>query len=717
MAAVPHPPYPLPVFNPTAALLLTDAEHIIYNTRERHALLLSKYAGPASANFNNAIVPFAQAENDFITESRQLIFYEDVSPDASVRDASARAKERFAAFKIETSTNDALFQLVDAVYQNEPERTQLDEESQRFLEKIRHEHIVNGLSLSAGLERERFKRIKIRLSQIESEFNKNLALAKSGDSGVWFSREDLEGVPDDVLSRLECGARDTCNEEALLVGFSNTVVFCILKCAVKSATRKRFYLAYENMVPGNVVLLKEAACLRDEAARLIGYPNHAAFSLQSKMARSPETVNKFLGQLKEALADGAKNEINRLKQLKQQNLKARGEENDGRFYLWDNSFYNNLSLKQEHAIDQQALSEYFLLEIIVPGMLNVFENVLGFHFFEMSDEDKKGKLWHEDVQVYSVWDAKDMGGGFIGYLYLDLYPREGKIDDARSVNLIPGVSGNSQQPAATLLICSIPKSTTEQPSLLQHHQVVLLFHELGHCIHDLASRTRYARLYGPDGAAVDFSEAPSQLLEFWFWTSSVLQAIPRHYSYYSPQHFETWKRRSGGDSIQPPETMPAKMIERFVDSKTANQALVTLTQVAIGMFDMAVHSTSLQNLVDLNLPALYNRIRKDVRHLDDLSDLGGGYEWGHGFAIYPHLIGGYAAGFYAYLFSRAYAADLFYSKFEVDPMNAEEGRKYRREILEKGSIRDELDMLVQYLGREPSLDAFYRELGLAKEPA
>ncbi|KUI67579.1 Saccharolysin [Cytospora mali] len=693
MAAVPHPPHPLPVFNPTAALILADTERIIDKTRERHALMLSKYAGPASANFNNAIVPLAQAENDFITESRQLIFYEDVSPDASVRDASARAKEFFEAFKIETSTNDALFQLIDAVCQDESERTQLDEESQRFLDRIRHEHIVNGLSLSAGLERDRFREIKIRLSQVESEFNKNLALAKSGDSGVWFSREDLEGVPDDVLSTLECGAKDSCNEGALLVGFSNTVVFCILKCAVKSATRKRFYLAYENMVPANVVLLKEATCLRDEAARLIGYPNHAAFSLQSKMAKSPETVNRFLGQLKEGLASGAENEINRLKQLKQQHLKARGEDIDDRFYLWDNSFYNNLSLKEEYSVDQQA--------------------VLGFRFFEVSDEQKKGKLWHEDVQVYSVWDAKDMGGGFIGCLYLDLYPREGKIDDARSVNLIPGLSGKSQQTAATLLICSFPKSTTEQPSLLQHNQVVLLFHELGHCIHDLASRTRYARLYGPDGTAVDFSEAPSQLLEFWFWTSSVLQAIPRHYSYYSPQNFEAWKRRSGGNSIQPPETMPSKMIERLVDSKTANQALVTLTQVAIGMFDMAVHSTSLENLADLNIPALYNRIRKEVRHLDDLSDLGGGYEWGHGFAIYPHLTGGYAAGFYAYLFSRAYAADIFYSKFEVDPMNAEEGRKYRRVILEKGSIRDELEMLVQYLGREPRLDAFYRELGLA----
>ncbi|ROV95220.1 hypothetical protein VMCG_08529 [Cytospora schulzeri] len=714
MAATPHPPTPLPVFNPTAALLLTDAKHIIDETRERHALLLERGGGPDATNFNNSIVPLAQAENDLITKSRQLIFYEDVSPDANVREASAKAKERFEAFKIETNTNEALFQLVDAVYQIESERKELDEESQRFLGKVRHEHIVNGLSLSAGPERDRLKAIKVQLSQIESEFHKNLAAAKSGDSGVWFSREDLEGVPDDVLSRFECGTKDTCNEGLLRVGFSNAVVFCILKCAVNSATRKRLYLAHENMVPGNVALLKQAACLRDEVARLMGYPNHAALSLESKMAKSPETVNRFLGQLQEGLAGGAQNEISRLKRLKRQDLKARGEEIDDRLFLWDTSFYNNLSMKEEYSVDQQALSEYFPIDIIVPGMLDIFEHVFGFRFYEVSDEDKKGNIWHEDVQVYSVWDAQDMGGGFIGYLYLDLYPREGKVGDARSVNLIPGLSGESEQIAATLLICSFPKSTPEHPSLLQHNQVVLLFHELGHCIHDLASRTRYARLYGPDGTAVDFSEAPSQLLEFWFWTPSVLQAISRHYSYCSSEHFEAWSRRSGEESLQPPEKMPSDMIKKFLDSKTANQALVTLTQVAIGTFDMAVHSTtSLESLVDLNLPALYNKIRKEVRRLDDLSDLSDGYEWGHGFAIYPHLIGGYAAGFYAYLFSRAYAADLFYSKFEADPMNAEEGRRYRHAILEQGSIRDELDMLVQYLGREPTLDAFYRELGLA----
>lgn len=434
MADIPFPPHPLPAFNTKAAQLFTDAEHIITKTCERHALLST---GSAPASFSNAIVPLAEADNKFIIQSRQLIFHEDVSPDASVREASAKASELFEAFKMETSTNDTIFQMVDAVSQNESEGKQLDEESQQFLKRFRHEFVTNGMSLPAGPERDRLTAIKLRLSQIESEFHKNLTSARSGDGGVWFSCEDLEGVPEDSVSRFERAAKGTCNEGLLRVGLSHAVVFSILRWAVKSATRKRLYLAFENMVPGNVVLLKEAASLRGEAARLMDHPNHAALSLEDKMAKSPETVHTFLGQLKEGLAGGVENEINRLKQFKHQHPEARGEEIDDRLFLWDSSFYNNLSMKEKYSVDQQALSEYFLLDIIVPGMLNVFENVFGFRFFEVSNEDKKGKLWHEDVQVYSVWDAEDMVGGFIGFFYLDLHSRGGKFGGAKSVNLIP----------------------------------------------------------------------------------------------------------------------------------------------------------------------------------------------------------------------------------------------------------------------------------------
>ena len=178
--------------------------------------------------------------------------------------------------------------------------------------------------------------------------------------------------------------------------------------------------------------------------------------------------------------------------------------------------------------------------------------------------------------------------------------------------------------------------------------MILLLHELGHCIHDLASKATYARFHGPEGTALDFSEAPSQLLEYWFWTPSVLRVLGRHYSYLSPEYFQKWRDTKRAD--QPPEKIPDKLIEQIVATKNANTAILNMKQLAISVFDMAVHCPPHHEaLINMDMSAIYNRARRDICQLEDPSDLGEGPCWGHGFAIYPHLMDGYDAGFYSYL--------------------------------------------------------------------
>jgi len=168
-------------------------------------------------------------------------------------------------------------------------------------------------------------------------------------------------------------------------------------------------------------------------------------------------------------------------------------------------------------------------------------------------------------------------------------------------------------------------------------------------MHDLACTTTYARLNGPDGTAHDFSEAPSQLLEYWFWTPSVLKAIGRHYSYLTPEYFQTWKDKANG-SVQPPERLSDETVAKLVATKNINAAVPNLRQLAISVFDMEIHSAkSGEELANLDLSMTYNKLRRDMCRLEDLSDLGKGHSWGHGWAIYPHLMEGYDAGFYSYL--------------------------------------------------------------------
>src|ERR1700710_539547 len=313
----------------------------------------------------------------------------------------------------------------------------------------------------------------------------------------------------------------------------------------------------------NAPLFTEAIVLRDEAARLLGYPNWASFRIEDKMAKTPATVNEFLGDLRTQLAPGGVKETDHLKEIKAADLKTRGLEatNDGNYYLWDSRFYGRMMIEKEFSIDEQKIAEYFPLQSTVEGMLNIFEQLFGFVFVEINSEDRSklspsGKAeditWHEDVQVFSVWDDEEEGGGFVGYLYLDLHPRPGKYGHAANFSLQPGYilpNGTRRYPA-TALVCNFSKPTPTKPSLLKHDEVVTLFHELGHGIHDLAGRTKYSRFHGTS-VVRDFVEAPSQMLENWCWTPSQLKSLSKHYYYTSSEYAAAYNEKS---SEKPSET-------------------------------------------------------------------------------------------------------------------------------------------------------------------
>jgi len=211
----------------------------------------------------------------------------------------------------------------------------------------------------------------------------------------------------------------------------------------------------------------------------------------------------------------------------------------------------------------------------------------------------------------------------------------------------------------------------------------------------------------------DFVEAPSQMLENWCWTASQLRSLSKHFSYLSDSYKKEWEESAKPGASQPPETMPEDLINNIIRTRHVNDALFNLRQLHFGIFDMTVHEgTSHAAIEALGVTALYNRLRKEISKLDGPEELGQGYEWGNGEATFGHLIGGYDAGYYGYLSSQVYSADMFHSVFKKDPMNGTEGRRYRHTVLERGGSQDEMKTLEDFLGRKPSTEAFYRELGL-----
>ncbi|KAH6632337.1 peptidase family M3-domain-containing protein [Chaetomium tenue] len=719
MAKYENPPQPPPLFTGTKDSIVADSKGLCDRTRSLLDSLVAdiKPTEKAAATFESVIRPQTEDENESALSARILGFYQYVSGDSALRDASTEAEKIMDEFSIECSMREDVFRLVDAVYNNSGLGASIaenkdrlidaglaksagldDVESARLLEKERKSYIRNGLGLPEGPKRDRFKEIKKRLSQIQIAFQKNL---NEENNGLWLTKEDLDGVPQDVLDTLEKGTGD--NEGKVRLSFKYPDLFPTLKFAKNPDIRRKVFIENENKCNENAPLFKEAILLRDEAARLLGYPDHASFRIEDKMAKTPKTVLDFLGDLKSRLAAGGVKEIEHLLTLKKKDHAARNLPFDGNYYLWDHRFYDRLLVEQEYSIDENAIAEYFPLTSTVAGMLRIFEELFGLVFVELTPEDRKrisstGKAediaWHEDVIIFSVWDDASEGNGFVGYLYLDLHPRPGKYGHAANFSLQPGflkADGTRRYPA-TALVCNFSKPTDKKPSLLKHEEVVTLFHELGHGIHDLSGRTRYARYHGTSTVR-DFVEAPSQMLENWCWTPSQLKSLSKHY-----------------ESGQP---IPDDLIEKLIATKHVNDNLFNLRQLHFGLFDMTVHTPKThEELEKLDVSKLYNDLRVQISQIKGPEAQGEPSTWGNGQATFGHLIGGYDAGYYGYLSSQVYSTDMFYSVFKANPMDPTQGRRYRHTVLEKGGSQDEMLTLEQFLGRKPSSEAFYKELGL-----
>ncbi|KZZ87951.1 metallopeptidase MepB [Ascosphaera apis ARSEF 7405] len=728
-----RPPQAPLVFTATPESIKRDTQALIDQARNAIDELVKEFDPATSSKnptFENVMVPQLDHENQMSLSNRILGFYSSVATDAKLRDVSSESEQLMEEYSIEISMRDDMFQIVKAVYEKEKENRTIDDVDFRILEKDYKAYLRMGLGLPPGPKRDRFKEIKLRLSEIQIQFQKNL---NEESNALWFTREELDGFPEDLLETLKVGTEEDGAENVgkHRLTFKYPELFPALKYIKNSETRRKVFVANEKKIPENIALFKEAITLRSEGSRLLGFPNHAVFRLEDKMAKTPEHVNAFLGDLHKRLTPGAKAELAKLKQLKSEDLKSRGLESqdDGHYYLWDHRFYDRLLVEKEYSIDHQTISEYFPIQTTIRGMLEIFEQLFGLQFIELKTKEERDAVaesgngedivWHEDVQLFSVWNDGGEGGEFVGYLYLDLFPRVGKYSHAANFNLQPGfidVKTGKRHYPATALVCNFSKPTAKKPSLLKHEEVTTLFHELGHGIHDLVAKTKYSRYHGTD-VVRDFVEAPSQMLENWCWTPSQLRSLSHHYSHLSEEYAKEWAKNQTGDDNNvslPPLHIPDDLIQKLIATKNVNGALFNLRQLHFGMFDMAVHQGKThEEIVKMNPSAVYNALRRDITLLDGMDVFNGSSDdWADGQATFGHLVGGYDVGYYGYLYSQVYSTDMFYTAFKANPMDGATGRRYRYTILGRGGSRDEMEGLREFLGREPNGEAFYKDLGI-----
>ena len=586
-----------------------------------------------------------------------------VHPDEDVRTAARAAEERLQQWSVELVFRDDLYAAVSA-YAKTDDAAGLEGEHKRLLDFTLRDLRRAGHELDPEV-REEVKKLTSRLVELGVAFEQNIAEHKDA---LIVTREDLAGLPDSYIEGLESGEEEGTFK--VTMAYPDVVPF--MEMADRRDLREKLSFKFNSRaIAENRPILEEAVRLRARIAELFGQPSWAHHQLEERMAKEPARVEDFYSELVAPLTEAGRIEIAEMTEM----LRSDTGDPNAELQVWDWRYYHTRLRKERHGVDPNQVAEYFPLDSVLKGLLDITGDVFGLDY-----EQVEAETWHPDVRTYVIRDRGD--GRQIARFHMDLFPREGKFSHAAAFDLIPGrrlPDGSYQQPASAI-VANFTKPSASRPSLLQHSEVETLFHEFGHILHQVLTRAELVRFSGSNTER-DFVEAPSQIMEHWTWRPEVLARFARHY--------ETG------------EPIPEELVKAMVEARNLNIALHTLRQMQFGMLDMGLHG---EGAAEADLDEIHRRSTAIA-----LLPL-------HEGTFYPasfgHMLGGYDAGYYGYLWSEVYGDDMF-SRFEAEGVtDPKVGADYRRAILEAGGSKDGMDLLVDFLGREPSNEAFLRKLGI-----
>jgi thimet oligopeptidase len=344
---------------------------------------------------------------------------------------------------------------------------------------------------------------------------------------------------------------------------------------------------------------------------------------------------------------------------------------------WDYAYWENKLVEKKYAVNDRLVREYFPVDHVIASVFNIYQTLLGVTFAQIPQAD----AWAPGVTEYSITDTAS--GKPIGWFYLDLYPRPGKYDHFANFPIRPGrvlPDGTYQKPVSAI-VGNWPVAAPGKPALLSHEDVIVFFHEFGHLMHSTLSIAPYETLYGTS-VRPDFVEAPSQMLENFMWQPSILKMVSSNYKTGAP--------------------LPDDLIEKMIALKHVDDGYQWSTQAFYAQYDMTIHSSG----PNINVDSTWFDLQKKMTPFPAIPGT-------HPEAGFGHIMGGYDAGYYGYLWSRVYAQDIF-TRFQREGLlNPNVGMAYRKDILEPGASV-EPDVLVQnFLGRPMNPDAFYKDIGIS----
>lgn len=540
---------------------------------------------------------------------------------------------------------------------------------------------LSGIGLSAD-KQQRYGEIVARLSELGSTYSNNVLDATMGWSKLITDEAELSGLPESALAQAQAMAQAK-EQDGWLLTLDMPSYLPVLTYADNRALREEMYRAFATRASDqgpnagkwdNSEVMAETLALRHELAQLLGFDTYADKSLATKMAESPEQVIGFLSDLAKRARPQAEQELAQLRAFAKQHYGVDELE------AWDITYYGEKQKQHLFSISDEQLRPYFPEQRVVEGLFEVVKRIYGI----TAKERKDVETWHPDVRFFDLFAAD---GELRGSFYLDLYARENKrggawMDDC--VGSLRKADGTLQKPVA-YLTCNFNRPLGDQPALFTHNEVTTLFHEFGHGLHHMLTQIDTAGVSGINGVPWDAVELPSQFMENWCWEPEALAFISGHY-------------QSG-------EPLPKEMLDKLLAAKNYQAALFILRQLEFGLFDFRMHFEYSPEKGAQILPTLAE-VKKMVAVVPSPS-------WGRFPHAFSHIFaGGYAAGYYSYLWAEVLSADA-YSRFEEEGIfNAETGKSFLDNILSRGGSEEPMALFKRFRGREPQLDAMLRHYGI-----
>ncbi len=576
----------------------------------------------------------------------------------------------------ELGQNHALFEKFKQL-KNSHEFDGLSAARKKIIENELRDFRLGGAELPDD-RKARYLEIQERLSELSSRFSDNLLDATNDFALHVENREELSGLPEDVLQAAHEAAA-SAEKTGWLFTLKAPSYMPVMQFADNRALREKMYRAYVTRASefgkpewDNTALMDEIVALRGEEARLLGFANYGELSLAAKMAKTPAQVIEFVRELARRSRPFAEKDVAELRDFANYELGMSDPES------WDFAYASEKLRERRYAFSEQEVKEYFPEDAVLSGLFKLVGTLYGLRIVKAN-----APVWHESVRFFDIRDDK---GDLAGQFYLDLYARNSKRGGAWMDDVITRrrLKSGIQTPVA-YMNCNFAAPVGKKPALFTHDEVITLFHEFGHGLHHLLTEVEDLGVSGINGVEWDAVELPSQFMENYCWEWEVLFSMTRH--------------------VETSKPLPRTLFDKMLAAKNFQSGLQSLRQIEFALFDMLMHSafeqgggkTILQLLDEVRtevavlIPPEYNRFPHSFSHI---------------------FAGGYGAGYYSYKWAEVLSADAYSLFEEHGVLNPAVGAKFRSEILAVGGSRDALKSFVAFRGREPAIDALLRHNGL-----